>query len=77
MEIYNMNEKHAVVLPVGERIAQIVFYHTGPVEQDYTKLTGKYQQTDPNDLVGLIKSWRPEQMLPQAYKDVRQKPREV
>lgn len=77
MEIYNMNQHESVVLPVGERIAQIVFYHTGPVDTEYTSLSGKYQPNSSDDLVGLINNWRPEQMLPRAYKDNRRKPREI
>lgn len=77
MEIYNMNQHESVVLPVGERIAQMVFYHTGPVEGEYKKLSGKYQSDTSDDLVKLISEWRPEQMLPRAYKDIRKKPREV
>lgn len=77
MEIYNMNQHESVVLPVGERIAQLVFYHTGPVEGEYAGLSGKYQPGSGDDLVDLISNWRPEQMLPRAYKDKRRKPREV
>lgn len=77
MEIYNMNQRDSVILPVGERIAQIVFYTTGPVESEYHRLSGKYQDTKADDLKGLIKSWKPEQMLPRAYKDDRRKPLDV
>lgn len=74
MEIYNMNQRDAVILPVGERIAQIVFYLTGPVDSEYSKLSGKYQATGASDLTTLIKEWTPQQMLPRAYKDIRRKP---
>lgn len=74
MEIYNMNQRDAVVLPVGERIAQIVFYETGEVESEYHKLSGKYQGHKADSLKDLVKSWKPEQMLPRAYKDERRKP---
>ncbi len=77
MEIYNMNQHESVVLPVGERIAQVVFYHTGPVEGEYSQISGKYQSADDDSLVSLIRNWRPEQMLPRAYKDKRQKPKEI
>lgn len=77
MEIYNMNQHESVVLPVGERIAQIVFYETGPVDSEYKKLSGKYQPSASDDLQGLIKNWRPEQMLPRAYKDKRKKPLKI
>lgn len=74
LEIYNMNQHENVVLPVGERIAQMVFYVTGPVDGEYRKLSGKYQPGKSDDLQALIKSWRPEQMLPRAYKDSRKPP---
>jgi dCTP deaminase len=77
LEVYNMNQHESVVLPVGERIAQLVFYHTGPVDGEYAKLSGKYQLSDSSDLRELIASWRPEQMLPRAYKDKRTPPKEV
>lgn len=77
MEIYNNNQHESVVLPVGERIAQLVFYHTGPVDMEYSKLSGKYQTTTSDHLVDLINNWRPEQMLPRAYKDQRRKPRNI
>ena len=70
MEIYNLNQRHSVVLPVGERIAQIVFMKTGPVQGAYHGLSGKYQTS--LDLKDLIKTWSPVQMLPRAYKDNRQ-----
>ncbi len=77
LEIYNMNQHENVVLPVGERIAQMVFYETGPVDGEYKKLSGKYQPGKSDDLNALIKSWRPEQMLPRAYKDKRNKPKTI
>jgi dCTP deaminase len=77
MEIYNMNQHESVVLPVGERIAQLVFYKTGPVDSEYKKLSGKYQEVASQDLDELIANWSPEQMLPKAYKDKRMKPIKV
>jgi deoxycytidine triphosphate deaminase len=74
MEIYNMNEHESVVLPVGERVAQMVFYETGPVDSEYKKLSGKYHTTTSKSLDELIKNWSPEQMLPRAYKDTRKLP---
>lgn len=74
MEIYNMNQHESVVLPVGERIAQVVFYETGPVDQEYKKLSGKYQPATSDDLDSVIANWEPEQMLPRAYKDKRRRP---
>jgi dCTP deaminase len=73
MEIYNLNQRHSVVLPVGERIAQIVFSETGPVEDSYHTLSGKYQTSA--DLKELVSGWLPEHMLPRAYKDTRGLPK--
>ena len=77
MEIYNMNQRDSVILPVGERIAQLVFYTTGPVDSEYSKLSGKYQESRADALETLITSWRPEQMLPRAYRDERREPLDV
>ncbi len=74
LEIYNLNKHESVVLPVGERIGQLVFHKSGPVEGSYSDgrggMSGKYQHTD--NLEELIKTWTPAQMLPRAYKDQRQ-----
>ena len=76
LEIYNLNKHESVVLPVGERIGQLIFHHTGPVDGGYADgrggISGKYQHTD--DLAELIHSWRPETMLPRAFKDRRHAP---
>ncbi len=76
LEIYNLNMHEAVVLPVGERMGQLVFHETGPVEGDYSHgrsgMSGKYQTTD--NLEELIANWKPEDMLPRAYKDARKLP---
>lgn len=73
LEIYNLNQHESVVLPVGERIGQLIFHTTGPVDGDYSDgrdgMSGKYQHT--SDLDELIRTWSPEQMLPRAYKDKR------
>ncbi|MBM3209986.1 deoxycytidine triphosphate deaminase [Candidatus Saccharibacteria bacterium] len=76
LEIYNLNMHESVVLPVGERIGQLIFHTTGPVEGGYAEgrggMSGKYQHTD--DLDELIRSWEPSMMLPRAYKDSRVTP---
>ena len=73
LEIYNLNMHESVVLPVGERVGQLIFHHTGPVEGGYAEGRGgmsvKYQHTD--DLDELIRTWKPEMMLPRAFKDQR------
>lgn len=76
LEIYNLNQHESVILPVGERIGQIIFHHTGVVEGDYSDgrggVSGKYQHS--SDLEELIRTWAPVQMLPRAYKDRRMLP---
>lgn len=77
MEIYNMNEHESVVLPIGERVAQMVFYETGPVDSEYKKLSGKYQGASSGSLQEIIKKWTPDQMLPRAFKDQRHMPAKI
>ena len=76
LEIYNLNQHESVVLPVGERIAQFVFHHSGEVEGSYEKgrggVSGKYQ--DSSNLDELKQNWRPERMLPLAWMDKRVMP---
>lgn len=73
LEIYNLNMHESVVLPVGERVGQLIFHHTGEVDGGYASgrdgMSGKYQHTD--NLEELIRTWKPEDMLPRAYKDKR------
>lgn len=80
LEIFNLNQHRVVVLPVGERIAQAVFYETGAVEGNYgegrdNKFSGKYQSG--TNLNELIKTWKPELMLPRAYLDKRSQPLKI
>ncbi|MBI3624221.1 deoxycytidine triphosphate deaminase [Candidatus Saccharibacteria bacterium] len=77
MEIYNLNQHESVVLPVGERVAQMVFYETGPVDLEYKKLSGKYQSATSSNLKAIIGAWRPEHMLPRAYRDSRRLPDKI
>lgn len=76
LEIYNLNMHESVVLPVGERIGQLVFHRTGPVDGGYGSgvrgVSDKYQTG--NNLDEIIAAWQPEMMLPKAYKDERRVP---
>ncbi len=77
LEIFNLNIRETVLLPVGERIAQAVFLETGEVDGDYGQgrdsgFSGKYQNG--TDLETLIQTWSPDLMLPKAYKDSRTLP---
>lgn len=79
LEIYNLNMNESVVLPVGERVGQLIFHHTGPVDGGYASgrggMSGKYQHT--NDLDELIATWQPSDMLPRAFKDQRKMPPKI
>lgn len=69
MEITNNSNHYYIPLVVGRRIAQIIFFETGPIlstRADYTK-TGKYQSSQ--SLQELKKNWRPEMMIPKMYLD--------
>jgi len=80
LEIYNLNERETVLLPVGERIAQAIFLETGPVEGSYGQgrhdgFSGKYQAGD--DLETIIRTWAPDMMIPKAYLDKRSMPHKI
>ncbi|MEK7176869.1 MAG: hypothetical protein AAB719_01025 [Patescibacteria group bacterium] len=67
MEITNNSRNYAIPLVVGRRIAQIIFFETGPIlKNDYTK-KGKYQASE--NLKEMKKNWKPESMLPKLYRD--------
>ena len=67
MEITNNSKNYIIPLVVGRRIAQIIFFETGPIlERDYTN-SGKYASS--TNIKELKKSWKPESMLPQLYRD--------
>jgi dCTP deaminase len=67
MEITNFSNV-IIPLPVGLRIAQIVFHETVKVpEIDKYARKGKYQTSD--SITELKKNWEPEDMLPKLYKD--------
>ena len=80
LEIFNLNKHESVVLPVGERVGQIIFHETGEVEGNYGEgrdggYSGKYQQG--TDIDELIRTWTPDQMLPKSYMDKRVLPTEI
>ncbi len=69
MEITNNSKYHTIPLVVGRRIAQLIFFETGPLlnaGNDYNK-NGKYNSS--RDIKVLEKTWTPESMLPKLYKD--------
>ena len=71
LELYNLNQQHSLVLPVGERIAQLVFFYTLEVGVEYNQRGGKYQSLTSDELDKLMSSWQPQSMLPKAYRDRR------
>lgn len=80
LEIYNLNKTESIVLPVGERVGQLIFHDTGDVEGDYGLgrhggMSGKYQTG--TDLDTIIRTWTPDQMLPKSYLDERAKPKKI
>lgn len=70
MEITNLMKDSSIILPVGMRIAQIVFFQVAfvPTEDTYAVKGGKYQTGD--DLSELQEKWRPTNMLPRLYNDL-------
>ncbi|MDZ4285284.1 MAG: hypothetical protein U1A28_05675 [Patescibacteria group bacterium] len=68
MEITNNSRHYTIPLVVGRRIAQIVFFETGPIlEKDYTA-AGKYQAPH-RTLAELKRTWNPTTMLPRLWAD--------
>ncbi len=67
MEITNNSKNYIIPLVVGRRIAQIIFFETGPIEaKDYAS-SGKYASS--TDVKKLAKEWKPESMLPKLWGD--------
>jgi len=67
MEITNFSNL-IVPLPVGLRVAQIIFHGVTPIQdKDRYHTKGKYQTS--SELSELKKAWKPEDMLPKLYKD--------
>ena len=79
LEIFNLNDRETILLPVGERIAQAIFHKTGPVEGNYGNgrdgFSGKYQKG--TNLDEIIRTWSPDSMLPKAYLDSRMLPPKI
>lgn len=75
MEITNNSKNYIIPLVVGRRVAQIVFFETGPIlKHDYAS-SGKYQSS--TDLKKLKKAWSPQSMLPKLWadRDIKRKKR--
>lgn len=57
------NTDCAMILPVGQRIAQIVFMWTGECDKSYEQ-RGQYQKS--SDMQEVMAKWTPEDMLPKV-----------
>jgi dCTP deaminase len=67
MEITNNSKNYIIPLVVGRRIAQIVFFETGPIiGKDYAA-AGKYASS--TDVAKLKKTWTPDMILPRLWAD--------
>lgn len=79
MQIHNSNTNLSVIIPVGERIAQAIFFETGDVYKEYSQsrngISGKYQTS--NIQQQIIASWEPSLLIPKCYKDKRIKPQKI
>lgn len=67
MEIQNTG-KSSLVLIVGQRVAQIVFFRTGATSRSYEK-GGSYQGSSCGDITHITASWVPSMMLPCIARD--------
>lgn len=68
MEMTNHLKDLRVILPVGLRVAQIIFYLCDPISQgSYAQEDGKYQVTE--NLQKMIDDWVPDTMVPKLFKD--------
>jgi dCTP deaminase len=67
MEITNNSRKYRIPLVVNRRIAQIVFFDVGEILDKNYNNAGKYQTSTVLDT--LIKTWKPDDMLPKLYSD--------
>ncbi len=67
MEITNNSKNYIIPLVVGRRIAQIVFFETGPIEGGDYAATGKYASS--TNVAELKKKWTPDSVLPRLWND--------
>jgi dCTP deaminase len=68
LEITNHSKYRKVMLKVGSRYAQVVFFRISEVKDEKLyHADGKYQNAI--DLDELKKIWKPEDMLPRKYRD--------
>jgi deoxycytidine triphosphate deaminase len=80
LEIINTNLKETILMPVGERIAKVVFHETSEVMGQFGDQQGgyaPYKIAPTNNLDIVISEWSPDQMLPQAYLGQRVIPKKI
>ena len=58
LEIINRNPHDDIPLAVGSRIAQLVFYHTGPIDLRPRRTA--------EDMAQVVSAWTPDRMLPET-----------
>lgn len=63
LEVTN-NGTSPIVLPVGARVGQIIFFYTSIPDTAYS---GKYQVG--NSIKEIVEQWNPSMLLPKAYQD--------
>lgn len=68
MEVTNFSASYTISLVVGRTIAQMVFFYVGQTESEYHN-TGKYQTFA--DIKKIKKVWKPENMLPKLWKEIK------
>ncbi len=75
LEIQNASSRYYIPLVVGRRIAQLVFFETGPIDGKDYAMGGKYQSS--GSVAQLKKAWKPEMMLPRLWqdRDIEKKPK--
>jgi|LakMenE18May11ns_1017448.scaffolds.fasta_scaffold9651584_1 dCTP deaminase len=74
LEITN-NNTCPLILPVGKRIGQIIFFYTGIPNKQYegkyqTKNTPLINESSKIDIKSIVDNWNPNLMLPKAYNDL-------
>ncbi|MCI0597626.1 deoxycytidine triphosphate deaminase [Candidatus Parcubacteria bacterium] len=67
MEITNNSKNYLIPLVVGRRIAQLIFFETGPILASDYAAHGKYASS--TNVKKLAKMWKPEDMLPRLWRD--------
>lgn len=65
LEIKNENEDEYLPILFGDKVGQITYRGTGPIQGTYGD-NGSYQHANAIDIETIVKEWRPSYMLPVA-----------